>query len=170
MREGMEKQLAEMFPDHDATLVLTGFVFRPSDASDEPDEGEEDSEETPPWTLELHFTAPKHGLVNNTTTKLGLLYEAETYEGACAQFIASVNGSSPDAGTEAYQTTDQLFSDKSEWGSFHDVVYEVTGNSMSPEELRKVFYTLPGNIRNKAHEWGLSDTVFRDDASVFLRS
>lgn len=67
------------------------------------------------------------------------------------------------------RTADELFSDKSEWASFHDVIIEVTGESLEPDGLRKVFNTLPEHIRNTAHSWGLSDTVFRDDASVFLR-
>lgn len=66
-------------------------------------------------------------------------------------------------------TTDELFSDVSEWGGFHDVVFNVQGKSLDPEELREVFESLPETIRNIAHSWGCSDTVFRDEASVYLR-
>jgi hypothetical protein len=66
-------------------------------------------------------------------------------------------------------TTDELFADKSEWGAFHDVVYEVVGRSLSPEELRGVFEELPETTRNVAHSWGLSDTPFKDSAYTWLR-
>ena len=33
----------------------------------------------------------------------------------------------------------------------------------SPETLRALFEALPEHIRNLAHCWGLSDTVFRDE-------
>ena len=67
------------------------------------------------------------------------------------------------------RTTDELFADKAEWASFHDVVFEVTGRTHTPTQLRILFGALPERIRDTAHSWGLSDTCFRDDASVFMR-
>jgi hypothetical protein len=54
--------------------------------------------------------------------------------------------------------------DKQEWASFHDVVFEATGKSMGMEELKEIFNSLSHHTKMTAFEWGLSDTVFRDDA------
>ena len=64
---------------------------------------------------------------------------------------------------------DEMFNDPSEWHSFHDCIYEVNNQSLSCERLRSVFDSLPNNIQSIAYAWGLSDSVFRDEASVFLR-
>jgi len=52
---------------------------------------------------------------------------------------------------------------------FHDTVYEATNVSHSEDKLKEIFYTLPKNIQMTAMEWGLSDTVFRDEAYVFIK-
>jgi len=54
-------------------------------------------------------------------------------------------------------------------GSFHDTVYEATGVSHSNEKLKEIFYTLPKDIQMIALQWGLSDTVFGDEAYVFIK-
>jgi|TARA_E500000305_G_scaffold60418_1_gene48207 hypothetical protein len=66
-------------------------------------------------------------------------------------------------------TIDEMFNDPSEWHSFCDCVYEVNGQSLSSDKLRIVFDSLPNNIQSIAYAWGLSDSVFRDEVSVFLR-
>jgi hypothetical protein len=98
MRVGTEKQLAEMFPDHDCALVVTGFVFRPSDSSDEdPEEDDEDGQA--PWAFEVHFHAPNHGFVNNTSTKLALGFDGvETYDEAIEFFVTQVANGEADGG------------------------------------------------------------------------
>jgi Tfp pilus assembly protein PilN len=66
--------------------------------------------------------------------------------------------------------TDDLFAEQSEAGSFHDVVADVTGESSIPvEQLKMIFSRLPRHVQMTALQWGLSDTVFRDQAFVYLR-
>ena len=64
---------------------------------------------------------------------------------------------------------DQLFNDEYQWGQFHDVVSEVKLGKYTPEALRLIFDQLPESINDLAQMWGISDTVVRDDAYVFLR-
>ncbi len=66
-------------------------------------------------------------------------------------------------------TIDEMFNDPSEWHSFHDCFYAASGQSLSSDKLRIVFDSLPNNIQSIAYAWGLSDSVFRDEACVFLR-
>ncbi|MDB4278826.1 hypothetical protein N9917_04425, partial [Deltaproteobacteria bacterium] len=88
MRVGMEQQLAEMFPDDDCSLVVTGFVFRPSDNTDQ---DEDSDEEEAPWAFEAHFHAVNHSFVSNTSTKLTLAFDGiETYDDAIQFFVTEV--------------------------------------------------------------------------------
>jgi len=64
---------------------------------------------------------------------------------------------------------DELFSDKSGTGMFHDAVFEATAESVDDDELKKIFLRLPERVRYDAHQWGLGDTVFRYNAYVFLK-
>jgi len=61
------------------------------------------------------------------------------------------------------QTTDELFADRGGVNAFHDTVVG-PDEKLSPEDLRARFEQLPETVRNLAHSWGLSDTVFRDEA------
>lgn len=69
---------------------------------------------------------------------------------------------------------DELFSGD-EWRSFHDVLSELDAVASratpgySRAQCRKAFEILPTHIRDIAHAWGMGDTVFRDDAYVWLR-
>lgn len=63
---------------------------------------------------------------------------------------------------------DYLFEDKHAVASFHDVVVDVLGKSLLPEQLKEVFAHLPKDTRNIAVIWGMSDTVFRDYAFEWL--
>lgn len=54
-------------------------------------------------------------------------------------------------------------------GSFHAVVCEATGVSHSNEKLKQIFFTLPKHIQMIAIQWGLSDTVFGDEAYIFIK-
>ena len=62
---------------------------------------------------------------------------------------------------------DLLF-DQLEWDSFHDVVLDAMKISLNQEGLETIFWQLPEHTRALAFQWGLSDTVFRDDAYIFL--
>ena len=53
--------------------------------------------------------------------------------------------------------------------SLHDVVFNVTGKSVKNEELESIFNTLPSHLKHLAYEWGMNDTVFRDDTYVYLK-
>lgn len=60
------------------------------------------------------------------------------------------------------QTADQLFESKLGVCHLHDAILDATGQSLSDDELRKAFDSLPENVQQIAFEWGLSDTAFRD--------
>lgn len=66
-------------------------------------------------------------------------------------------------------TTDEMFATVDQWGGFHDALFEIDEKERTAGELRVLFETLPEEIRNIAHCWGMSDTVFRDDAYVYFR-
>lgn len=53
--------------------------------------------------------------------------------------------------------------------SFHDAVLEATSKSCTDAELLVIFSQLPIPVQAIAHQWGLSDTVFRDEAYRYLR-
>lgn len=61
--------------------------------------------------------------------------------------------------------------DEYDWNSFHDVVVEALEltEEVNKESLRKIFELLPDQIRSKAIQWDMSDTVFRDDVYVWLQ-
>jgi hypothetical protein len=67
------------------------------------------------------------------------------------------------------RSIESLFNDKNEWGSFHDVVAEIKYRDYTVSELRKIFDRLPLHIKDQAQVHGISDSVVRDDAYVFLR-
>jgi hypothetical protein len=67
------------------------------------------------------------------------------------------------------RSIDSLFEDIHEWGAFHDVVAEIKLRKYSASDLRKIFDKLPGYIKDQAQMYGISDSVVRDDAYVFLR-
>jgi hypothetical protein len=68
---------------------------------------------------------------------------------------------------------DDMFKDIFEWGSFHDVINEVRYLekycNYDVDTIRAVFDKLPETIKDQAQIWGLSDTVVRDDAYVYLK-
>lgn len=65
--------------------------------------------------------------------------------------------------------TKELFGNRNGCNTFHDTVLDATGESKSTTQLKATFRSLPEEIRNIAHQWGLSDTVFRDQAHEELR-
>jgi hypothetical protein len=72
-------------------------------------------------------------------------------------------------------SVDEQFSEESyHWKSFHDTVIESMGESWendkySRERLRRIFDKLPEYVRDQAQVWGISDSVVRDDACVYIR-
>lgn len=68
---------------------------------------------------------------------------------------------------------DDMFKDISEWGSFHDVINEVRYPleycNYNVDSVRAVFDMLPETIKDQAQIYGISDSVVRDDAFVYLK-
>jgi len=62
---------------------------------------------------------------------------------------------------EERKITDKF--DENDWNHFHDSVYDVTEKSCTREELVIIFNTLPEEIKERAYEHGMSDTVWRDN-------
>ena len=61
-----------------------------------------------------------------------------------------------------------------DFNGLHDVIAELRDKGdkrpmLSEEQLLEVFMSLPFHIQMIAHEWTCSDTVFRDEAFVYLR-
>jgi len=53
---------------------------------------------------------------------------------------------------------------------FHDAVMDaLDGGQLTDEQLSVIFESLPFSIRSIANEWGLGDTVFRDEAYSHLK-
>lgn len=77
-------------------------------------------------------------------------------------------------------TTDELFDrNNTEIGGpdrLYDVLMEVIAKRGEPErtftdvELRIVFDALPTHVRDIAHCWSISDTVFADEAFLYLEA
>lgn len=60
-------------------------------------------------------------------------------------------------------TTKELFEDN-KWDGLHDVIVDTLDISPTKEQAIEIFNKLPEPVRNIAHQWGMSDTVFRDEA------
>lgn len=52
--------------------------------------------------------------------------------------------------------------DQHDINSFHDVVFEATGESYNKEKLKGLFLSFDNDICCLSHEWGLSDTEVRE--------
>ena len=48
-------------------------------------------------------------------------------------------------------------------GRMHDVMFELTAESMSDAKLKSFFMALPETIQCEALKWGLDDTVVADN-------
>jgi hypothetical protein len=57
---------------------------------------------------------------------------------------------------------------QNEWNHLHDVVLDSTGKSKTREELLILFQSLPIDIKNDAYNYGMNDTVFRDEVFKYL--
>ena len=63
-----------------------------------------------------------------------------------------------------FNTTD--FS-QNDWNHMHDcildITYKTTKKNCSREELEDIFKKLPEDMQLEAYEWGMSDTLWRDN-------
>ena len=66
-------------------------------------------------------------------------------------------------------TKEELFQNDFGLNSLHDIFVEFIDKQLKDEMVLELFDRLPEHTRNEAHCWGLSDTVFRDDAYLFFR-
>lgn len=46
---------------------------------------------------------------------------------------------------------------------FHDAIFEATGISLSDDDLRSYFGEISQYLQTLALQWGMSDTVFKDE-------
>lgn len=53
--------------------------------------------------------------------------------------------------------------DKNDWDHFHDCIFNTTKVSLEEEDLKGVFDLLPDDLKDEAYEWGMSDTLWRDN-------
>ena len=58
--------------------------------------------------------------------------------------------------------------DENDWAHLHDVILSATGKISSREELIEFYKTLPVSMQHLAEEWGMNDTVFRDNVYEHL--
>lgn len=61
------------------------------------------------------------------------------------------------------KTKQELF-DGSDWDGLHDVIVDTLDVQPTKEQAMSVFDQLPENVQLIAFKWGMSDTVFRDEA------
>lgn len=59
---------------------------------------------------------------------------------------------------------------KVELTHLHDIIFDITGNDLSVEQLVDKFLELPEKVKQIAFNWGGNDTVFRDEAFEFIQN
>ena len=73
------------------------------------------------------------------------------------------------------ESLDDLFADEKRREELQDAVSEALSLSamelkgLDVDKLRGLFDALPEAVRNVAHEWGLADTVFVNNARLYLK-
>ncbi len=50
-----------------------------------------------------------------------------------------------------------------DWNHMHDCIFHVTKNSTSKDDMIKIFNEMPGDMKFDAFEWGMNDTLWRDN-------
>ncbi len=58
--------------------------------------------------------------------------------------------------------------EKEDLDAMHDVVVNALDVEPTPEQILKLWESLPEDIQGKAIQWGSSDTVFRDEVYEWL--
>lgn len=56
-----------------------------------------------------------------------------------------------------------------ELSRFHDVLYELYDKSFEEKQLERLFMKLPDDVKQIAYRWGAGDTVFGDEAYVYIK-
>lgn len=57
---------------------------------------------------------------------------------------------------------------QNDWNHFHDVVDGATDQSKPQEELERIFLLLPELLQSETTNWGMNDTVWRENAYLYL--
>lgn len=57
---------------------------------------------------------------------------------------------------------------QNDWNHLHDVVLDITDDSKSQEQLERIFLALPKLLQSEATQWGMNDTVWRENAHIYL--
>lgn len=68
-----------------------------------------------------------------------------------------------------YQDEKMKIFTKNEWNHFHDAVLTAWGTNICAEDLPELFKSLPNHEKSLAYEYGMNDTVFRDNVIIHLR-
>lgn len=55
-----------------------------------------------------------------------------------------------------------------DWNHLHDVVLSATGKKSTREELIQIYRALPEDLKSLANQWGMNDTVFRENVYNYL--
>lgn len=62
---------------------------------------------------------------------------------------------------------------KNDWAHLHDVVINSTWDtgklSLNQEQLESLYTQIPEELTEQAEKWGMNDTVFRDNLSIWLK-
>lgn len=60
--------------------------------------------------------------------------------------------------------------EQEDYDHMHDVIFEALEFEPSNEEIQAIWDKLPEDIKGTAIQWGTSDTVFRDNLYVYLKT
>jgi hypothetical protein len=60
--------------------------------------------------------------------------------------------------------------DQHDWNHLHDCVYDITGRDLPQNDLEAIFDDLPDALKTEAHQWGMSDTLWRDNFMQYYRT
>lgn len=59
--------------------------------------------------------------------------------------------------------------DKRDWAAMHDCLLRVKGTSTPQEEMETLFLGLPESMKGDAREWGMWDTLWREQFIEWLK-
>jgi hypothetical protein len=52
---------------------------------------------------------------------------------------------------------------KNDWDHFHDCYFHVHNRHLNQEEMRELWEALPDDLKEESLEWGMNDTVWREN-------
>lgn len=60
--------------------------------------------------------------------------------------------------------------EQNDWDHLHDCIYNVTGSKSSRKDLERMFGLMPEELQIEASQWGMNDTVWRDNFIEWMKS